>query len=276
MKKTPNSGGGPRTRIGRDRSSQNAAKHGLLARGFLLRGESEADYERHLDEWLTSLRPTTPAEVQVIATLADLTWRQRRWFRIERAKQMEDVEMKIAKTSTMTNLSMNLRALTAVNALVDAVERTTPTSFAALSPFITAAGNVVTIVSDVNEPSPAATRLSDAVRSLDEGCEADWQQCFRRVGERGRELAADLSARIATGEQALEDLRQTLAATALPTEPDLKKLARYQATIQRAVEAQARILGHVREQVGKARKRRPVGSSFGAGSQPTVRLRVVR
>ena len=74
---------GPRTEEGKQRSSQNALKHGFCAKDPLIRGEDPDDYYRHGAELELSLSPATPLEEDLVEQIIDITWRLKRFKRIE-------------------------------------------------------------------------------------------------------------------------------------------------------------------------------------------------
>ena len=69
---------GPRTESGKQRSSQNALKHGLSSRTAVLRSEDPAAYQLHCDEFRAEYDPKTPTERHLVQELADTAWRLNR------------------------------------------------------------------------------------------------------------------------------------------------------------------------------------------------------
>ena len=76
---------GPRTNQGKQRSSQNAIKHGLRAKQSVIPGEDPADYERHLTEFDDTFHPNTAYETALVRQMADAEWRLQRISRLETA-----------------------------------------------------------------------------------------------------------------------------------------------------------------------------------------------
>ena len=74
---------GPRTEAGRNRSSQNATKHGLTSRAPFLRCEDPAAYQLHCRQFHDEYQPQTPTEIQLVQELADTAWRLNRIPRLE-------------------------------------------------------------------------------------------------------------------------------------------------------------------------------------------------
>ena len=66
---------GPRTEAGKQRSSQNALRHGLTARTAVLPSEDPAAYQRHCRQFIDEYKPATATETQLVQQLADTSWR---------------------------------------------------------------------------------------------------------------------------------------------------------------------------------------------------------
>jgi hypothetical protein len=75
---------GPRTEIGKQKSSLNALRHGLTARVVVLPTEDLAAYQRFSAEFLTDLAPETFTERQCAQTIIDTQWR------LNRVRGLED------------------------------------------------------------------------------------------------------------------------------------------------------------------------------------------
>ena len=56
---------GPRTNAGKQRSSQNALQHGLLAKQTVIPGENPADFEALLSSYEDTFQPSNPVEDRV-------------------------------------------------------------------------------------------------------------------------------------------------------------------------------------------------------------------
>jgi hypothetical protein len=76
---------GPRTEQGKKRTSLNALKHGFRARDPLIPGENPDHYYRHSAEIEHELQPATPLEETLVEQIVDITWRLKRFARIEAA-----------------------------------------------------------------------------------------------------------------------------------------------------------------------------------------------
>jgi hypothetical protein len=75
---------GPRSEIGKQKSSLNALRHGLTARVVVLPTEDLAAYQRFSAEFLADLAPETFAERQCAQTVIDTQWR------LNRVRALED------------------------------------------------------------------------------------------------------------------------------------------------------------------------------------------
>ncbi|HTR38371.1 MAG TPA: hypothetical protein VMH80_20820 [Bryobacteraceae bacterium] len=74
---------GPRTPVGKRRSSLNAITHGLTAAFPVLASEDPAAYQRHLQQFRDEYQPATPTETQLVTELADTAWRLNRIPKLE-------------------------------------------------------------------------------------------------------------------------------------------------------------------------------------------------
>jgi len=69
---------GPRTPEGRSAISQNAVKHGLLARQNVISSEKRAEFDLHRAQILEELAPETPMESVLAGRIVSLSWRLKR------------------------------------------------------------------------------------------------------------------------------------------------------------------------------------------------------
>ena len=74
---------GPRTDEGKQRSSQNALKHGVYAVESVIPGEDPADFDKLCDEFGQRYLPDGPYERSLVRQMADAEWRMRRIMRLE-------------------------------------------------------------------------------------------------------------------------------------------------------------------------------------------------
>lgn len=76
---------GPVTQAGKSRSSQNARKHGVLAKDIILPNESPEEWEALVSDLGRELGAEGLIEWQYVERMAESIWRQRRLARAERA-----------------------------------------------------------------------------------------------------------------------------------------------------------------------------------------------
>ena len=74
---------GPRTSEGKAAVSQNAVKHGLLARQDVISSESQADFDLYRAQILAELAPVSPMESMLAERIVTLSWRLKRTGRIQ-------------------------------------------------------------------------------------------------------------------------------------------------------------------------------------------------
>ena len=74
----PQNSTGPPTDAGKQRSSQNALRHGLTARTLVLTSEDQAAYENHHRQFEKEYQPANAIESQLVKKMADTSWRLNR------------------------------------------------------------------------------------------------------------------------------------------------------------------------------------------------------
>jgi hypothetical protein len=87
---------GPRSELGKQRSSQNALKFGIFSKATLLKGESRSEYELLLEDLRKSWLPRSKHEEILVEKLTSIIWRYRRMLMAEGAeirKSSEYVEL---------------------------------------------------------------------------------------------------------------------------------------------------------------------------------------
>ena len=76
---------GPRTEEGKERTARNAIKHGFRAKEPLIPGEDPEEFTRHGAELVVEFAPISVVEQNLVEQLIDITWRLKRFGRIEAA-----------------------------------------------------------------------------------------------------------------------------------------------------------------------------------------------
>jgi len=82
---------GPQTDAGKQRSSHNALKHGLLAKHPVIPGEDPVEYQHKLDRLRADIRPLNSLEDDLVEQIADASWRLKRIARIQAAVEREHI-----------------------------------------------------------------------------------------------------------------------------------------------------------------------------------------
>jgi hypothetical protein len=96
---------GPRTGEGKAAVSQNAVKHGLLARHDVITSESPAEFQLYRSQILDELKPASPMESILAERIVTLSWRLKRTGRIQ--NQTIDV-LNADNTSPLAKLTQSL------------------------------------------------------------------------------------------------------------------------------------------------------------------------
>ena len=124
MTETENKLGGPRTEEGKQRSSQNAIKHGLFSLFFLLPGESQDEYDRHLYRYNKEYQPKGATEEDLVRQLAETEWRRRRIPALEadsilKSLETGDTERKFINTYSIYDQRFNRILVTTLKTLTE-------------------------------------------------------------------------------------------------------------------------------------------------------------
>ncbi len=83
---------GPRTSQGKNQSKYNAVTHGIFSKVFLLKDESEAEFDSLLDGLGDYFQPEGTLEETLVEKLATLFWRYRRLLIAESAEVQKEIE----------------------------------------------------------------------------------------------------------------------------------------------------------------------------------------
>ena len=75
---------GPKTAAGKHRSSENAIRHGLLAKRVVLENESKENFQILLNQYLERFDPRDGVEFGMIEEMVASYWRLHRAFMIEK------------------------------------------------------------------------------------------------------------------------------------------------------------------------------------------------
>jgi hypothetical protein len=97
---------GPRTPQGKAAVSQNAVKHGLLARQDVISSESQAEFDLYRQQLLDELAPASPMESVLAERIVTLSWRLKRVCRIQ--NQVIDALNADISSNPLTRLTQSL------------------------------------------------------------------------------------------------------------------------------------------------------------------------
>jgi len=81
---------GPRTEAGKQRSSQNALRHGLTAQSVVVPAAEQAAYQELCTKFFDEYQPATATEAALVQLLADTSWRLNRILQLEDAVLTDD------------------------------------------------------------------------------------------------------------------------------------------------------------------------------------------
>ena len=76
---------GPKSRVGRARAAQNAIKHGLCSKFFVLESENQEHYNALLQRFIDAEKPADDIEYELVAKMVRSTWMSERAVRCQNA-----------------------------------------------------------------------------------------------------------------------------------------------------------------------------------------------
>ncbi len=107
---------GPSTPEGKLRASQNAVRHGLLARCIVMERESLESFEALLSQHLNSLQPVDGVEFGMVEEMVAAYWRMRRAWAIE-TRMLEDAANTQDESDPVGSIAAAFASLSASPAL---------------------------------------------------------------------------------------------------------------------------------------------------------------
>jgi hypothetical protein len=268
---------GPKTSEGKNRSAMNALRHGLSASLLLLPGEDAQQYESHLDDYFATFAPATLPEAHIVAQLGDLTWKLERLVKLENNRVHARLEEEMEKTDEHRSVVLTRRALQMVNALAETMEAVPnpPDDAERTGALLKGAERMVAELREVPEMPPAlvqplADALDAAKKPFNGACIN--KSTYKHLGNMAKLARGALGVKLAQEEEALEPVRERLAAEVLLLEDaDLKKLERHRRLLENSMQRQLDLLGQVRSQVTSARPEHQAEAK-----ELRVKLRVVK
>lgn len=268
---------GPKTEQGKERSSRNAISHGLRAVRTLLPDESPTEYQRHLDDWLASLKPGSPAEADIAANIADLHWKLERLARIEHQKVMDNLQSLIDRTDVGQMLAKLRNAEDGLTLLLERLASPQPWAASSRRSLVLLRPLACRALKDCGFVDEGWLGVLDQLLSsaLPEAPQPPPPATLEQLSKLGKEIGDYLKGREAEVEAKVREVRVKFAADATMLPDDVaKSLMKGRTELERSLSRQVQLLGEVRAQVRAAAE----GSgSFGQPQEPVrVRLRLVR
>jgi hypothetical protein len=270
---------GPRTTEGRVRSSVNRTTHGLNSVRLLLPTEDVAEYQQHVDEWIESLSPGTPAERQIVLLIGDLTWRLRRIGRIEERRALALLDDHVEKTPEWRTRAKAQELVTVLDTLGSLVNTSAiPVPSAALAGFLGGVRGVMQMLDGLRELLPVsawpeaevcAFLLAEKNLARDADAEEHVTTTFTAVGAAATALASALRAVDVRLEAAVQKAREAASTTELLADDEDRRFERHRRLLDTAVSRQLDLLTKLKTLP------RPVELSGSFERPPRVELRVV-
>ncbi len=96
---------GPRTDEGKEAVAQNAVKHGLSGRLDVIKGEDQAEFDRHREALLAELQPRGVVESLLAERAVSLSWR------LKRVERMQNEVFNVRLSEEATPLARQTRSL---------------------------------------------------------------------------------------------------------------------------------------------------------------------
>jgi hypothetical protein len=88
---------GPKSDLGKLRSSKNAVKHGIYSQTTVLFNEEQSEYDEHLQDFILRFEPQDRVELRLVQRMADCEWRLARARYIETAT----IDLQIDETAEL-------------------------------------------------------------------------------------------------------------------------------------------------------------------------------
>lgn len=269
---------GPRTPEGRSRSSLNRAVHGLNSTRLLLATEDVAEYQQHVDEWVQSLLPATPAERQVVLLVGDLMWRLKRIARLEERRALallEDLVEQTPEWRTRTAAHELAIALDTVANLVSTSALPVPTTV--LGGFLGGMRGVVQMIDAIRKSLPVglwpqevgAFLLAEKKLAKEADTEAQVTETFTALGTAASALATRFRTLDSALAAAVEKARTAISTDTLLADDEDRRFERHRRILEASVSRQLDLLAKVKAMA-------TASSASGSFEQPpAVELRVV-
>jgi hypothetical protein len=282
---------GPRSDEGKERSAQNATKHGLRSERPVITGEDAAEWDAFRNDIVNGRHPATPEEHELAERIARQYWRLRRLDRFETQVINDAMDAAGRHTAyTITGIYADPRAQTVKLAfeeeqkyrdelaLVPAAQKTLAELHnlppdTAIEPDV--AWLLLNLFHEDEGPEPQPMTAGALRRGLTALAHKPLAQALRLAAERLEERREDLEKDLAAASRRMEFLTLETARQgdalrherALPLDEALKRVQRYESHVSRQLDQAIKLLEQLqaerraREEVQKS----AVGSPQSAG-----------
>ena len=97
---------GPTSAVGRAKAAQNAIKHGLCGKFFVLQSESQDEYNALLQRFIDAEKPLDDVEYELVAKMARSTWMSERAVRMQNGCFTQQPQTDTLKAESMAYISV--------------------------------------------------------------------------------------------------------------------------------------------------------------------------
>lgn len=252
---------GPITVAGKQSASMNAVKGGFGARGLLLPHESADEYAALVSSWTETLRPSSTAEANLVARVADLNWRLERLARMEHAAILAEAERLVREGAYSKALTAhrNLREMFSGLATLASETKLSRMPQGSVDEILKTIRQLVENVVRLGIEGAEVTLLQGKIRELALGeLIGEEDEVWRTTAEIARRIEARLAASVAALEDVVEgDRKKIMETAALGDEGQLRRLRRHRLSLQRELDGVLGTVQKVRELAATSLKQLP-------------------
>src|SRR3954471_14907890 len=249
---------GPTSACGKAVASSNAVRHGLQARAVLLPDERLDAYEANLSAWMQALAPATQAEADLVAGVADLTFRAQRLTRIEERNLRANLEARVATSKAGRKLKTAREAMTALESLTGlACGGPARGNQEDLKELYSAMRTVHVWVAMLGLSPRASVQFDESVNAivLGRALEEDLPRAYEALAAAGPLVMAEIQAQMPIFTKAAEEERERLLdEVVLSDDKQAKRLERVRGSLHRHLEGQLGLTRQVKELATMSRR----------------------
>ncbi len=242
---------GPVSNEGKTTAAMNGLKHGLASTSVLLPSETIIDYQTNIDAWATTLHPSSPGEVEMVARIADCNFRLRRLQRLEDAHLAASLEAKVKSTGTFKVLNIAQNASLGMTAMISTIaDIRTPCTSEYLANLLTPIAAVIEMVIAADLPVAVTVPIEQVHDELKAQAEAELvpPEIFTKLFHIGGTVVEALDVKVAEMEVMLAAERERIADDLLlGDDKELMKFERHRARINKALDSELARMKVVRE-----------------------------